>query len=60
MGTQMFMHETAHGGCMDTVMDSAQTVHSGSKIPYHTRELNLPSHPRYILLGYVQIFSLAV
>ena len=36
MWAQMLMHVTAHGGCMDTVRESALKVDSGRKIPCHT------------------------
>ena len=41
MCTQMLMHAIAHGGCVDTVRESALKVDSGRKIPCHTRDFNL-------------------
>ena len=38
---QMLMHAIVHGGCTDTVRESAQKVDSGRKIPCLTRESNL-------------------
>ena len=35
MCTQMLMHATAHGGCMNTVRESALKVDLERKIPYH-------------------------
>ena len=34
MCAQMLMHVTAHGGCTNTVRESALKVDSGGKIPY--------------------------
>ena len=35
-----FDHAIAHGGCADTVRESALEVDSGEGIPCHTRDLN--------------------
>ena len=40
--TQMLMSAISHGGCADTVRESALNVESGRKIPCCTGELNLP------------------
>ena len=36
----MLMHVIAHGGCADTVRESALEVDSVRKIPYHTGDSN--------------------
>ena len=41
--TQTQMHAIAHGGCTDTVKESAPAADSGRKIPCRTRGLN-PCH----------------
>ena len=38
---QMLMHAIAHGGCTDTVRESALKIDSGRKIPLRTGESNL-------------------
>ena len=48
--TQMLLHGIAHGGCTDTVRESALKADSGRKIPYRTWD----SIPRqYYQLSYV-------
>ena len=42
--TRMSMHATAHGGCRDTVRESALKADSGRKIPCRTGDSN--SNPR--------------
>ena len=44
---QMSMHAIAHGGCTDTVRESALKVNSGRKIPCRTRD----SNPRQYCAG---------
>ena len=44
MCAQMLMHMTAHGGCMDTVRESALGADSGREIPCHTWDSNPPRY----------------
>ena len=41
---QMLMHVIAHGGCTDTIRESALHVDSGTKIPCCTRDSNPPQY----------------
>ena len=45
---QTLMHAIAHGGCMDTVKESAMEVDTGRKIPCHTGD----SNPRQYCAGF--------
>ena len=38
--SQMLMHATAHGGCMDTVRETALEADPGGGIPCHLRDWN--------------------
>ena len=42
--TQMLMHAIAHGGCTDTVRETALEVDSGRKVPCRTRDSNPRQH----------------
>ena len=46
--TQMLMHAIAHGGCTDTVRESALKADSGRKVPCRTRELSLGQYCTWI------------
>ena len=46
--TQMLMHATAHGGCMDTVRESAVEVDCGRKIACRTGD-SKPRHISFVL-----------
>ena len=45
MRTQMLMHVITHGGCTDTVSESALEVYAGREIVCHT----LDSKPAWLL-----------
>ena len=60
---QMLMHAIAHGGCRDTVRESALKVDSGRKIPCRTGESNLRqlrASPMLYQLSYIPAPAITV